>query len=116
VSLENLFAAWYEFRKGKRSKPDVQAFEYSLEDSIFQLHEELVTGSYEPEKYHQFRINDPKPRLISKASVRDRLVQHALYRILYPYFDAGLSSTPIPAELAKVPTKLLLDCRPTFAR
>lgn len=29
----------------------------------------------------------PKPRNIHKASVRDRLIHHAIYRILYPFFD-----------------------------
>ncbi|MBI5122769.1 group II intron reverse transcriptase domain-containing protein [Candidatus Roizmanbacteria bacterium] len=32
-------------------------------------------------------MNDPKPRDIHKATVRDRIVHHAVYRILYPYFD-----------------------------
>ncbi|MDO8509861.1 MAG: reverse transcriptase/maturase family protein, partial [bacterium] len=32
-------------------------------------------------------INDPKRRHIHKASVRDRLLHHAVYRILYPFFD-----------------------------
>jgi RNA-directed DNA polymerase len=89
VSLENLVASWYEFRQGKSKRPDVLIFEFNLEDSIFQLHEELKSSSYKPQKYHQFRINDPKPRVISKAAVRDRLVHHAIYRKLYPLFDAA---------------------------
>lgn len=87
VSLENISSAWFEFRKGKTSRRDVQYFEYTLEDSMFNLHEELVSGSYKSHPYSQFRISDPKPRLISKASVRDRLLHHALYRMLYPAFD-----------------------------
>jgi len=87
ISLENLFLAWTEFQKGKRGKSDVQAFELHLEDNIFALHEELAGGIYRHGGYHQFRISDPKPRLISKASVWDRLLHHAIYRILYPTFD-----------------------------
>lgn len=34
-----------------------------------------------------FSINDPKPRRIHKATVRDRLLHHALFRVLYPIFD-----------------------------
>ena len=37
--------------------------------------------------YFAFNISDPKPRNIHKASVRDRLLHHALYRKLYPFFD-----------------------------
>ncbi|OGB73691.1 hypothetical protein A3K24_02535 [candidate division Kazan bacterium RIFCSPHIGHO2_01_FULL_44_14] len=87
ISLENLLTAWYEFRNGKRSKPDVQEFEYTLEDNIFQLHRELVAGTYQHTSYHQFRLSDPKPRIISKATVRDRILHKAIYRILYPAFD-----------------------------
>ncbi|MBN2585161.1 group II intron reverse transcriptase domain-containing protein [Patescibacteria group bacterium] len=82
-----MFLAWTEFLKGKRSKSDVQAFELHLEDNIFALHEELVDGTYRHGGYQQFRISDPKPRLISKASVHDRLLHHAIYRILHSAFD-----------------------------
>lgn len=87
MSLDNLLTAWYEFRRGKRSRSDVRLYEYNLEDNIFSLQAELAGGYYKPDSYHQFRINDPKPRLISKATVRDRLVHHAIYRCLYPVFD-----------------------------
>jgi len=39
-------------------------------------------------KYHAFCISDPKPRQIHKATVRDRIVHRAIYRILYPYFHS----------------------------
>jgi len=51
------------------------------------LHEDLENGTYRHGGYHEFKINDPKPRQISKASVRDRLVHHAIHQVLYPYFD-----------------------------
>lgn len=87
VSLENLFVAWSAYRKGKRNRRDVQKFEFRLEDNIFQLHDELISGRYKPSSYHQFRITDPKSRIISKALVRDRLLHQAIYQTLYPAFD-----------------------------
>ncbi|MEX2012688.1 MAG: reverse transcriptase/maturase family protein [Patescibacteria group bacterium] len=87
ISLDNLFAAWENYRKGKRSKSDVQLFEFRLEDNIFQLHKDLAAGCYRPGNYQQFKITDPKTRLISKAPVRDRLLHQAIYQILYPAFD-----------------------------
>ncbi len=86
VSLENLCEAWQEFIRGKRKKKDVQEFGFHLSDEIVSLHKELVSGTYRHGPYHEFRINDPKPRIIHKASVRDRLLHHALHRRLYPYF------------------------------
>ncbi len=56
-------------------------------DNILVLHAELADRSYRHGGYQSFKINDPKVRDIHKASVRDRLVHHAIYRILYPYFD-----------------------------
>ncbi len=51
------------------------------------LHSDLKNKTYIHGGYEAFSINDPKPRNIHKASVRDRLLHHAIYRVLYPYFD-----------------------------
>jgi retron-type reverse transcriptase len=90
ISLENLLEAWKEFLKGKQSKKDVQEFQYQLSDNIFALHADLKNKTYVHGGYHAFDISDPKPRNIHKASVRDRLLHHALYRNLYPLFDIHL--------------------------
>lgn len=87
ISLENLFLAWREFRKGKRGKADVQDFELHLEDNIFAIHEELKSGARRQIKYEQFHITDPKPRIINKTSVAERLIHQAIYRVLMPLFD-----------------------------
>ncbi len=55
-------------------------------DNILELHRELKAGTYHHGEYQHFKISDPKPRDIHKASVRDRIVHHALYRQLYPFF------------------------------
>lgn len=87
MSLENLCLAWQEFVIGKISKPDVQLFGRNLMDNIVDLQEDLVNRTYWHGGYESFYINDPKRRHIHKASVRDRLLHHAVYRILYPFFD-----------------------------
>ncbi len=87
ISIENILAAWEEFVRGKRHKQDVQEFSLQLMDNILTLHEELKQHTYRHGPYHAFKINDPKPRDIHKATVRDRLLHHAIYRILYPFFD-----------------------------
>lgn len=56
-------------------------------ENIFSLHQDLVNKTYVHSPYEAFNISDPKPRNIHKAAVRDRLLHHALYRQLYPYFD-----------------------------
>lgn len=87
IALENLFLAWDEFKKGKTRKKDVQEFEYNLEENIFKLHHELKNQTYSYFNYTSFNICDPKPRKIHKACVRDRVLHHAVFRVLYPIFD-----------------------------
>lgn len=87
VSVENLFAAWREFKKGKTKKPDVIEFSLNLENNIFALRDELLAQAWKCGGYIKFLINDPKPRIIHKATVRDRVLYQAIYRVLYPIFD-----------------------------
>ena len=86
-SLDNLLAAWQKFLHGKRNKPDVQAFGHALIENLVGLHEDLTHRQYRHGGYQAFTISDPKPRNIHKASVRDRVLHHAVYRVLYPWFD-----------------------------
>ena len=87
ISLENLLAAWQEFVRGKRQRQDVQEFVFRFMDNILLLHRDLAAKTYRHSVYEAFNISDPKPRNIHKAAVRDRLIHHALYRVLYPFFD-----------------------------
>ena len=87
ISLENILEAWREFVRGKRGRKDVQQFELRLTSNVLALQLDLRNKTYAHSAYEAFSISDPKPRSIHKASVRDRLLHHALYRILYPFFD-----------------------------
>ena len=87
ISIENLLLAWKEFIIGKKSRKDVQEFQLHLMDNILFLHQDLKNKVYIHGKYYAFNISDPKPRNIHKATALDRLLHHAIYRILYPYFD-----------------------------
>lgn len=87
VSVENLFTAWREFRRGKNNRRDAQEFEYSLENNIFDLHYSLKDHAYQHGGYESFYVHDPKRRHIHKASVRDRLLHHAVFRLLEPIFE-----------------------------
>jgi len=85
--VENLLSAWDEFKKGKREKLDVQEFEFRLEDNLFQLHQDLKSKKYKHNEYVGFYIYDPKKRHIHKATVRDRIVHHAIHRKFYLIFN-----------------------------
>lgn len=101
ISTENLLLAWQEFLVGKRSKKDVIEFELNLADNILHLHQELANNTYRHGGYHDFFIADPKLRHIHKAKVRDRLIHHAIYRQLYPFFDKTFISHSYSCRLNK---------------
>ena len=65
----------------------MQVFQYDLMHNILELHNELKDKTYAHGNYEAFNISDPKPRNIHKACVRDRLLHHAIYRQLCPFFD-----------------------------
>ncbi len=87
ISLENLYLAWGEFVRGKKNKKDVSEFSLNLSTNIYQLHLDLKNKTYIHGPYQAFKISDPKPRDIHKATVRDRLLHHAIYRVLYHHFN-----------------------------
>ncbi len=115
IFLENLFAAWREFCRGKRKKCDVQDFERHLEDNIFSLRRKLVDEIYRHGSYEQFNIFDPKFRVIHKATVRDRLVHHAVYRILNPIFERSFIFDSYSCRVGKG-THKAVDRLEQFAR
>lgn len=87
TSFENLYLASIKARKGNRCKGSVIRFEKDIEEELFQLQEELVTKTYKPGGYREFTIYERKPRKISAAPYRDRVVHHALCNVIEPIFE-----------------------------
>ncbi len=111
ISVENLLAAWREFLKGKRKKKDVQEFERNLISNVLLLHAELAAQSYQHGGYKHFKISDPKPRDIHKAAVRDRLLHHALYRMLSPHLNRTFIQDSYSCRLRKGTHKAINEFR-----
>jgi retron-type reverse transcriptase len=101
ISFDNLLLAWKEFVHGKKSRKDVQEFERNLMANIISLHNDLVAKTYSHLPYQAFKISDPKPRDIHKASVRDRLLHHALQRMLYTFFERIFISDSYSCQTGK---------------
>ena len=87
IEFENLLLASRQAQKGKRFRDNVLAFNYNLERELAQLRHELQTKTYQPGTYRTFRVMEPKPRMISAAPYRDRVVHHALCNIIVPPFE-----------------------------
>lgn len=85
----NLLLAARRAARGKRFKPNVSAFSFHLEAELLRLQIELRERTYRPGPYRTFIVREKKPRLISAAPFRDRVVHHALCNIIEPIFDRG---------------------------
>ena len=86
-NLSNLILAWREARKGKTKKEYVIEFEQNTLGNLLKLQEELKNQTYQPEPLNTFILRDPKTRKISKSAFRDRIIHHAIVRIIEPIFD-----------------------------
>lgn len=89
IDFDNLHSAWREASKGRRYRQSCLEFGSKLEENLITIQNELIWKTYRPQDLHQFLITDPKRRLISAPHFRDRVVQHALYRIIEPILDTG---------------------------
>ena len=107
VSYENLWLAHRKARRGKRDRPAVTAFEFDLEPNLLALQRELVLKSYQLGPYRSFTIREPKPRLISAAPYRDRVVHHILVDYLERIYE--------PRALTRFDPPLLTKSDPPLA-
>jgi len=87
VSLRNVWASWFKFKSGKKYTPAFYEFEYNLEANLCSLHFDLLNGIYKHGEYQNFIVTDNKRRLISVASIRDRVVHRLIYEYLVPIYD-----------------------------
>jgi retron-type reverse transcriptase len=92
TSFENLYHAAYRVLRGKRGQIHAGDFFANLEGNLLRLQRELRARDYRPGGYRTFWITEPKPRLISAAPFRDRVVHHALVNVIEPIFEARFIS------------------------
>lgn len=114
-TFANLDYAYHQARKGKRDKRQVMDFEFWAEEELVKLREELASQTYQPGPYHHFYITHPKPRKISAAPFRDRVVHHALCQIIEPIFERRFIFDSYACRVGKG-THRALDRAQEFAR
>ncbi len=92
LAFENLHRAAYQVLRGKRDQVQAGEFFFDLEGNLLRLQRELRSSTYQPGAYREFWTSDPKPRLISAAPFRDRVVHHALVNTIEPAFERRFSA------------------------
>jgi len=84
---ESLYQAWEDASQGKRAKRATLEFGRCLATNLDALHTELHAGTYKPQPYFAFTVYEPKERIIFAPAFRDLVVQHAIYKLIYPIFN-----------------------------
>lgn len=85
--FEELYAAYRDARKQKRYRRDVMEYTEKLEENLISTQNELLWETYRVGPYRPFYVTIPKLRLVMALQFRDRVVQHALYRCMNPFYD-----------------------------
>jgi retron-type reverse transcriptase len=88
-SRESLHQAWIDASHGKMKKRACLEFSRRLASNLDALYDELNQGIYKPMPYIEFHVYEPKKRIIYAPAFRDLVVQHAIYRLVYPIFNSG---------------------------
>lgn len=101
TSFSNLARATKRAARGKRQCAAVARFLFRLEPELLQLQRELRAGNWRPGKPYCFPIQDPKPRIISAAPFRDRVVHHALIDVLEPTLESAMSDSSLACRRGK---------------
>ncbi len=101
TSFDALCRAARRAARGKNISQRTARFLVDLEPEVLGLQRELRSGVYRPRAYHTFRIRDPKPRTISAAHFRDRVVHHALCAGVEPLFERAASDCSFACRRGK---------------
>jgi RNA-directed DNA polymerase len=96
-----LYQAWEDASRGKRGKRATLEFARNLGPNLDALHQELHANTYRPQPYTEFKVYEPKERTIFAPAFRDLVVQHAIYRLVYPIFNAGFIDQSFACRIGK---------------
>lgn len=116
TSFRSLVAAARRASRGKRSRGPVASFLSDLEREVLALQDELRSGAYRPGPSHTFTIYEPKQRLISAASFRDRVVHHAVCAVLEPRLERAATSASFACRRGLGPVAALSRVRGLVGR
>ncbi len=82
-----MLAAHYRASDGKSSKKEVILFEIDLENNLINIINDIHNGTYKFGNYREFKVYEPKERIIKSLPYRDRIVhQWYVEEFIKPYF------------------------------
>ena len=88
--MKELWRAYYDARKGKRSTLDEHLVELNAAENLVNLHDAIMEGCYRTGRGIAFIVWRPVTREIFAAPFRDRIVHHFLYNMVANWWDKRL--------------------------
>lgn len=89
ASFENLYLAYLDAIKGRKTKPEALNFYVHHEERLQKIHDELEAGTWTPGEYSEFLSKtEVKRRIINAPKFADRVVHMAFYRKLMPLLES----------------------------
>jgi retron-type reverse transcriptase len=88
VDIDNIRDAYRKTVKGgNRYTVGHLNFKEHLEANLLLIQKQLLNNSYKIGEYREFKIYEPKERIIQALPFRDRVVQHSINNIIEPIFE-----------------------------
>lgn len=91
VSFDNLYDSFMEVSEGKWENREFIYYYMNLEENLIDLQNRIVYGLWRPHNTVEFYIREPKLRHISRPVIEDRIVHHAVFRIIEKSLEKYLS-------------------------
>lgn len=109
-SFENLYKAYKKSKLGKGHNGSCLRFKDMSLEGLHLLKNQLEEQTYRMNPYNEFKIYEPKERLIKSCSFKDKVVQHCLCdEILHPRLAKEFIQTNYAGQIGKG-THFGMDC------
>lgn len=106
----NLYKAYRKAKMGKEFNGSSARFQAMSLDGLHILKEQLENRTYRMNPYNEFKVYEPKERVIKSCSFKDKVVQHCLCdEILHPRLAREFIKTNYAGQAGKG-THFGMDC------
>ena len=109
-SYENLYKAYQKAKAGKGFNGSCAKFQTMNLEGLHLLKEQLENRTYRMNPYNEFKVYEPKERVIKSCSFKDKIVQHCLCdEVLHPTLKECFVRTNYAGQQGKG-THFGMDC------
>lgn len=101
-NFENLYQSYRKAKSGKGFNGSSARFQTMNLEGLHILKEQLENQTYRMDPYNEFKIYEPKERVIKSCSFKDKVVQHCLCDyILHPRLKSEFIETNYAGQIGK---------------